>query len=46
MLSVLSEYCRYLNFSRPHQGIEQRVPEGRAARSDEQIQVDVNVIGR
>ncbi|MFT4571659.1 MAG: putative transposase [Hyphomicrobiaceae bacterium] len=26
MLSVLSEYSRYHNCSRPHQGIEQRVP--------------------
>jgi hypothetical protein len=31
MLSSLSEYCRYHNLARPHQGIEQRVPEGRAA---------------
>lgn len=30
MLSVLSEYCRYYNRARPHQGIEQRVPEARA----------------
>jgi putative transposase len=29
MLSVLSEYGRYHNCSRPHQGIEQRVPEPR-----------------
>ncbi len=31
MLSVLSEYCRYHNLARPHQGIGQRVPEARAA---------------
>jgi putative transposase len=31
MFSVLSEYCRYYNRSRPHQGIEQRVPEARVA---------------
>ncbi|MFT4571730.1 MAG: putative transposase [Hyphomicrobiaceae bacterium] len=29
MLSVLSEYCRYYNRARPHQGIAQRVPEAR-----------------
>ncbi|MFT5039795.1 MAG: hypothetical protein ACI8TX_000748 [Hyphomicrobiaceae bacterium] len=30
MLSVLSDYCRYYNSSRPHQGIAQRVPEATA----------------
>jgi hypothetical protein len=30
MLSVLSEYCRYYNRARPHQGIAQRVPEATA----------------
>ena len=25
---VLKEYVRYINGSRPHQGINQRVPEG------------------
>ncbi|MFT4571562.1 MAG: hypothetical protein ACI8TX_003765 [Hyphomicrobiaceae bacterium] len=29
MLYVLSEYCRYFNRSRPHQGLGQRVPEAR-----------------
>jgi transposase InsO family protein len=28
LLEVLVEYCRYFNESRPHQGIDQRVPVG------------------
>ena len=31
---VLKEYVRYFNQSRPHQGIDQRVPESREARND------------
>jgi len=29
MYGCLSEYCKYFNESRPHQGIEQRVPLGK-----------------
>ena len=28
LLHVLREYCRYVNESRPHQGLDQRVPAG------------------
>jgi len=28
MYRCLSEYCKYFNESRPHQGIEQRIPLG------------------
>ena len=28
LLRVLREYCSYVNESRPHQGIDQRVPTG------------------
>ena len=29
MLSVLTEYCDYHNHARPHQGIDQRIPQAR-----------------
>lgn len=38
---VMREYVRFFNFARPHQGIDQRIPEGlpqhNAARAEEKI---------
>lgn len=46
MLSVLTEYCDYHNHARPHQGIDQRVPQVRRdpTKSGDRV-VEISILG-